>query len=215
MASQPTPAWVLGMVRDLVARRKPVHIIAGLITHAGFDCNPRQVKRWKEKHGIGTLWRGDDAALDQVVTDLHADDELGVNEGYRWAHSVVSDRLPPGLSVGAARVRKAMRRADPAAVDQRKKMVEKRLQRRIYVAHYYGQSDHVDFECKAKVGKVRLYIYGQVRSPQTNTDIASARTHACADAPHPVPPPTPHTHTHHHHLHAAACTGRQTATLGS
>eukprot|EP00966_Prymnesium_polylepis_P016087 371849-Prymnesium_polylepis.1 len=88
MASQPTPAWVLGMLRDLVARRKS---------------NPRQVKRWKLKHCIGHAWRGDDAALDQVVTDLRADDELGVNEGYRWAHSVVNGRLPPGLSVGAER----------------------------------------------------------------------------------------------------------------
>ena len=179
--SSPTPPWVLHMLRDLVERRKTVEIIAGLISHAGYDCTPRQVKRWKLKHKLSARWDGDDQALDGIVEALRREDELGANEGYRWCHSVVNQRLPAGKSVGAARVCQAQRRTDPAGVALRKRIVEKQLQRRVYVADYYGQSDHIDLECKVIVGnRVRIYIYGQVLRARLEPRLAAvARKQMC------------------------------------
>jgi hypothetical protein len=81
--SDPTPVWVLQKTRELVARATPAHIIAGIITAAGYPANARQVRRWKEKHGIKSQWAGDDGQLDQIMQQLRDDDELGEQEGYR------------------------------------------------------------------------------------------------------------------------------------
>ena len=75
--SDPTPVWVLQKTRELVARATPAHIIAGIITAAGYPANARQVRRWKEKHGIKSQWAGDDGQLDQIMQQLRDDDELG------------------------------------------------------------------------------------------------------------------------------------------
>ena len=91
--SDPTPVWVLQKTRELVARATPAHIIAGIITAAGYPANARQVRRWKEKHGTRQTWRGDDAALDNVVQQLRDDDELGAEEGYRSVQPVVNDAI--------------------------------------------------------------------------------------------------------------------------
>ena len=81
------------------------------------------MKRWKLKHKLSARWDGDDQALDGIVEALRREDELGANEGYRWCHSVVNQRLPTGKSVGAARVCQAQRRTDPAGVALRKRIV--------------------------------------------------------------------------------------------
>uniref|UniRef100_A0A7S3AF98 Integrase core domain-containing protein n=1 Tax=Haptolina ericina TaxID=156174 RepID=A0A7S3AF98_9EUKA len=161
MASAAPPRWVIDKVRELVANAVPGPIIAEQITSAGYQTTVRQVKRWKEKNNIVQNWRGDDAALDQVVQRLRDDDELGAEEGYRWVQSVVNSAIDGQARVGEKRVRAAIRRAMPAAVDERNKIVEKRMQRRIYVADYADQRDHIDLECKLIFGRVRLYIYGQ------------------------------------------------------
>ena len=67
----------------------------------------------------------------------------------------------------------------PAAVDERNKIVEKRMQRRIYVADYSDQRDHIDLECKLIFGRVRLYIYGQVCAPPAAPAAAPARASCC------------------------------------
>lgn len=161
----PVPSWVIHKVQELVARATPVPIIAGQLVAMGYPCTARSVKRWKVKHGIRQTWRGDDVALDAVVQRLRDDDELGAEEGYRWVQSVVNDAIPGSERVGAARVRKAIKRAMPAAVNEREKIVEKQLQRRIYIADYRGQRHHIDLECKLQFGPVRIYIFGLVRAP--------------------------------------------------
>jgi|TARA_B110000046_G_scaffold119755_1_gene126435 hypothetical protein len=158
--SDPTPVWVLQKTRELVARATPAHIIAGIITAAGYPANARQVRRWKEKHGIKSQWAGDDGQLDQIMQQLRDDDELGEQEGYRWVHSVVNAAIPGDERVGEKRVRAAVKRAMPAAVAARNDIIETRLQRRVYVADYAGQNDHLDLECKIIVGSVRMYIFG-------------------------------------------------------
>jgi len=89
-----------------------------------------------------------------------ADDELGDEEGYRWIASVVNRAIPGPESVGVQRIAKSLRRVMPAKVDERKVIVEKHLQRRVYVADYYGQRAHIDLQCKLQFGDVRMYIYG-------------------------------------------------------
>ena len=73
----PTPDWVIRKVREYAERATPVSVIAELVTAAGFQCTPRQVRRWKEKHRIRWVWGGTDAELDQVVQQLRDDGELG------------------------------------------------------------------------------------------------------------------------------------------
>jgi hypothetical protein len=92
--SDPTPVWVLQKTRELVARATPAHIIAGIITAAGYPATERQVRRWKVKHGIKSQWAGDDGQLDQIMQQLRDDDELGEQEGYRWVHSVINEAVP-------------------------------------------------------------------------------------------------------------------------
>ena len=58
--SDPTPVWVLQKTREIVARATPAHIIAGIITAAGYPATERQVRRWKVKHGIRSQWADDD-----------------------------------------------------------------------------------------------------------------------------------------------------------
>ena len=77
-------------------------------------------------------------------------------------HSVVNAAVPGGERVGRGRVRAALRRSDPAAVDERKEIVKKRLVRRVYVADYHLQRTHFDLECKLTFGTVLIYIYGQL-----------------------------------------------------
>ena len=71
-----SPAWVIDMLKELTAEGKSKGIAAGLISEAGHPCTSRMVKRWKEQHGIRRVWRGSDAELDQVVSQLHSNDEL-------------------------------------------------------------------------------------------------------------------------------------------
>ena len=98
--SDPTPVWVLQKTRELVARATPAHIIAGIITAAGYPATERQVRRWKVKHGIKSQWADDDGQLDQIMQQLRDDDELGEQEGYRWVHSVVNEAVPGDERVG-------------------------------------------------------------------------------------------------------------------
>ena len=156
------PAWVIAKLRQLVAEGDSVPLIVEHLSSLNFSCTERQVRRWKEKHGIRRVWEGSDAALDSVVHQLAVNEEFGDEEGYRWVASVVNRAIPGPRSVGVARVCKSLRRVMPAKVDARKAIVEKRLQRRVYVADYYGQRAHIDLECKLQFGGTKLYIYGHV-----------------------------------------------------
>lgn len=160
----PPPAWAIAKVRELVAEGDTPEFIAEHLHDLGLTCTPRQVRRWKEVHGIKRQWAGGDAALDGIVQQLVASDELGDEEGYRWVHSIVNEHIPGHERVGCERVRRSLKRVMPAQVDARKAIVEKTLQRRVYVADYYGERTHIDLECKLIFGSVRLYIYGHVRS---------------------------------------------------
>ena len=158
----PPPAWVLAKLRQLVAQGDMALLIAEHLQYLKFSCTVRQVRRWKVQHGIRRVWAGTDLALDGVVQQLVADDELGDEEGYRWIASVVNRAIPGPESVGVQRIAKSLRRVMPAKVDERKAIVEKHLQRRVYVADYYGQRAHIDLQCKLQFGDVRMYIYGHV-----------------------------------------------------
>ena len=168
-------------IRELVADGVTVPLIVEHLQDLNFTCTERQVRRWKQTNGIRRQWTGTDADLDAVVQQLVADDELGDEEGYRWVTSTVNEAIPGPQAVGVDRVRRSLRRVLPAKVDARKAIVEKQLQRRIYVADYYGQRAHIDLECKLIFGAVRLYIYGHVR-----------RAASCPSAqPKPQPPCVP------------------------
>ena len=156
------PAWVLAKLRQLVAEGDTVQLITEHLASLNFSCTVRQVRRWKEKHNIRRVWAGSDAALDSVVQQLVVNEEFGDEEGYRWVASVVNRAIPGPRSVGVNRVCKSLRRLLPAKVDARKAIVEKRLQRRVYVADYYGQRAHIDLQCKLQFGDTKLYIYGHV-----------------------------------------------------
>ena len=161
----PPPAWVIAYVREFASEHGDTAelIIQGLAAR-GVNATKAQIHRWKVKYHIRKQWYGTDDELDAILRRLHADGELGSKEGYKWVHSVVNQQLQKGEGlVGRARVQRAMARCFPAQVEARKAMVEKRLQRRLYVAHYYGQSYHLDPECKLQFGVVRLYIFGLVR----------------------------------------------------
>ena len=158
------PAWVIDKLRERVAEGDTLSIIVQLFAEHNFSCTARQLDRWKVKHKIRRQWQGSDAALDAIVRQLIADDELGEDEGYRWVHSVVNTRIPGGLCVGRNRVQASLRRVVPALVDARKNAVERQLQRRVYVADYFMQRSHIDLMCKLIFGHVRLYVYGHVSS---------------------------------------------------
>ena len=164
MAS-PAP-WVLDKLAELVKDGLNCENAAAQLRLLGVSATPRQVRRWKEKHKILRGQRAvSDGELDAAVTQLHAAGELGDDEGYRWVHSIVNQRLAP-RSVGEKRVCKSLRRLFPAAVEERKQIVEKRLIRRVYTAHYYGQASHHDLNCKATLpGGVKLFIFANVRVP--------------------------------------------------
>ena len=157
------PSWVLSKVREMVDDGLSVSHIAGQLTALGHRCTARQVKRWKEVNKIGrrTL-KVTDAELDTTVSGMIASGQAGPTEGYRWLHSAVNVALAP-KRVGVERVRRSIKRLDPAAVAKRTDYIERRLIRRVYTADYYGQNGHVDFNCKATLpGGVRLYTYGHV-----------------------------------------------------
>ena len=69
-------------------------------------------------------------------------------------------KLHPALVVRLKRVQASLRRLEPAAVDDRKEIIKKRISRRVYVADYEGQRSHFDLECKLTFGGVvTLYIF--------------------------------------------------------
>ena len=110
------PAWVLQKVRELsIEEDDRRQDICQVLCDLGYTCTVRQVKRWQKVHKIRKSWRGTDAELDALIRGLHAADELGPKEGYKWLHSVVNKALPVGVGrVGKARVQKALARCFPA-----------------------------------------------------------------------------------------------------
>ena len=95
----PPPAWVITLLKKLLAEGKDKKRAAALITAAGHPCTPRQVKRWKATHGLRQVWRGTNAQLDRIVQQLHNNDELGAEEGHAWLHSVVNEAIGGGERV--------------------------------------------------------------------------------------------------------------------
>ena len=156
------PPWVLAAVADMTADGLQPRYIVSQLQARGYVVSTRQLKRWKEKKMVPRRrWTGSDAALDAWLRNLLAAGEITDNEGFRWVHGYLNNKLAP-LRIGKDRVQRALLRVAPAAVDARKQIVKKRLLRRVYTAPYYGFADHIDYNCKLTFGPVHLYIYGQV-----------------------------------------------------
>ena len=153
----------LAALRKLVADGLPNAICGEQLRYHGHQVTDRQIKRWREKH-VKKLWRGSDADLDAIVQRLLAQRELGADEGYRWVHSVILKEVAP-LRVGEKRVAAAIRRAQPAQVQARLAIVEKRLVRRQHHYRYYGEVAATDLNCKVTLGSVKLLIFGLVCPP--------------------------------------------------
>lgn len=64
-------------MRELVAEGDTPELISEHLHDLGLQCTPRQVRRWKVVHKIRRQWAGGDAALDGIVQQLVANDELG------------------------------------------------------------------------------------------------------------------------------------------
>ena len=159
MAAGP-PAWVIGKLRELVRDGLTGPLCAQQISALGFQCSVRQIKLWMSKHGIRRFSRLSNGELDAIIQRVRANGGAGEREGHRWIHSAINAQLAP-LRVGRDRVQKALVRLFPEEVAERRRAVEKRLIRRVYVADYYLQSGHLDYNCKCTLpGGIKLYTYG-------------------------------------------------------
>ena len=158
----PPPPWVLDKLRELVEDGLTVPLCAAQLDALGHPCTPRQVRRWKAQLSVRRFAKLSDAQLDVVVQRVRDEGGAGAREGYRWIQSAINEQLKP-LRVGRDRIRKSLLRLAPEEVAERRSAVEKRIIRRVYVADYYGQSGHLDFNCKATLpGGIKLYTYGHV-----------------------------------------------------
>ena len=156
------PSWVITKLRELVADGLSVGLCVEQLVALGHSCTARQVKSWKSQNKIRRFSKLSDAELDAIVQRVRAAGGAGAREGYRWVHSAINKELHP-LRVGRSRVQKALLRCAPQVVADRRTLVEKRLIRRVYVADYYLQNGHLDYNCKATLpGGIHLYVYGHV-----------------------------------------------------
>lgn len=169
---KPSPATVAELRRLTTLGLTSTQAAEQLRSSGVNDATERAVRRWKTANGIKKVWRrgvvggagggttaADDHQLDVIVAALIYDEKIGPDEGYRWVAAVVNEKLAP-LRVSAERVGRSLKRVVPALVAKRIKIVEKRMQRRMYVAQFFRQSGHIDGHMKARFGSVQLPIFG-------------------------------------------------------
>ena len=67
MAAGPPPAWVLARIREYIADGLKTPAIAAQLSHNGYPCTWRQVKRWRfHDRSMHQIWQGSDAQLDAL-----------------------------------------------------------------------------------------------------------------------------------------------------
>ena len=112
VASAAPPAWAINKLREMLADGLKVPYISAQLSALGHTSSPRQVIRWKRKHGLRQVATLTDAELDCIVDELRDAGESTPTEGYRWLHSAINKKIAPKL-VGEKRVCKALRRVAP------------------------------------------------------------------------------------------------------
>ena len=161
------PPWVPPRVTELLDLRLTCADIAQHLSAEGWRCDRSDVENLKKQHGLKRTWTGTPAELDAIVRDLYDRGELSrERQGTKYATGRVNLRLAP-LQIGKNRVKAALRRVDAAASRRRWEELQRTVERRPYISHYYGYNTHIDLTEKLAFGGkysiCKLRIHSSVR----------------------------------------------------